>query len=127
METPLVIRPTKVTRVARSGAVSFGEVGASRQAGRPSGDTVPANSPDRQMSPPLDLDSTNTTTQGDETMKEHKEVKAAMRTMVSGEARRRLNLALSELSDDDVKKAYYKSSSRRSIVVCISSLCYVGI
>lgn len=107
METPLVIRPTKVTRVARSGAVSFGEVGASRGAGRPSGDTVPANSPDRQMSPPLDLDSTNTTTQGDETMKEHKEVKAAMRTMVSGEARRRLNLALSELSDGDVKKAYY--------------------
>ena len=67
----MVIRPAKVTRVAKSGAVSCCEDGASRGAGRPSEDTVLANSPDRQMSPPLDLDSTTTTTQGNDTMMKH--------------------------------------------------------
>ena len=79
----MVNRPAKVTRVAKSATVSFGEDGASRGAGRPSEDTVPANSPDQQMSPPLDLDSITTTTQGNDTMTEHQEVKDAMRNMVS--------------------------------------------
>ena len=50
IETPVILRPTKVTRVekVRSSAVSFGEegTGASREAGRPSEDTVPGNLPD---------------------------------------------------------------------------------
>ena len=91
--TPVVLWPAKVTRVEmeKSASVSFGEDGASRGAGRPSEDTVPVNSPDRQMSPPLDLDST-TTTPGNNTMMAHQEVKNAMRSMVSDQdqARRRL-------------------------------------
>ena len=92
----MVIRPAKVTGVAKSEAVSFGEDGASRGAGRPSEDTVLTNSPDRQMSPPLDLDSTTTTTQGNDTMMKHWEVKDATRNMTSEQARRRLNLTLSD-------------------------------
>ena len=76
IETPVILRPTKVTRVekVRSSAVSFGEegTGAFREAGRPSEDTVLVNSPDScdwQMSPPLSLDST--TTAGNDTMIAH--------------------------------------------------------
>ena len=57
------------------------------------------------MSPPLNLDST--TTAGNDTMMAHKEVKRAMRDMVSDQARQRLNTALDELTDDDVKNVYY--------------------
>ena len=48
VETPMVLRPTKVIRVekARSSSVSFGKDGASREAGRPLEDTVPGNLPD---------------------------------------------------------------------------------
>ena len=63
VETPVVLRPTKMIRVerARSPSVSFDQDEASREAGRPSEDTVPVNSPDScdwQMSSPLSLDST---------------------------------------------------------------------
>ena len=57
------------------------------------------------MSPPLNLD--NTTTAGNDIMMAHKEVKRAMRDMVSDQARQRLNTALNELTDDDVKNVYY--------------------
>ena len=97
----MIIRLAKVTRVAKSGAVSFGKDGASRGTGRPSEDTLPANLPDRQMLPTLDMDSTTTTTQGKNTMMEHQEDKDAMRNMVSEHP------SLSDSSADDVKKAYY--------------------
>ena len=111
VETPVVLRPTKMIRVerARSPSVSFDQDEASREAGRPSEDTVLVNSPDlcdRHMLPPLNLDSI-TTAAGNDTMMAHEEVKRAMRDMVSDQARQRLNTALNELTDDDVKKAYY--------------------
>ena len=61
-ETPVVLRPAKVTRAekAKSASVSFDEDGASRGAGRPSEDTVSVTSTDWQMSAPLNLDSTTT-------------------------------------------------------------------
>ena len=57
------------------------------------------------MSPPLNLDST--TTAGNDIMMAPKEVKRVMRDMVSDQARQRLNTALDELTDDDVKNVYY--------------------
>ena len=116
----MVLRPSKVIRVeqARSSSVSFSDEGtwAARKAGRPrsfssSEDTVPVNSPDsfdKQMLPRLNLDSA---TIGNDTMMAVEEVKRAMRDMVSDQANLRLNTALNELTDEDVKKASANSNS----------------
>ena len=83
VETPVILRLTKMVKVEKVGSssVSFDENGtwASREAVRPSDDNVLVDSPDscdQQISPPLTLDST--TIAENNTMMAREEVKRAM-------------------------------------------------